>query len=391
MLQGQHADAQMALEAAAECLKREPGQCLSFSPSDVERETGWVLCHQGRLAEAKGRADRALELALGYEELEGVAGAHNLLARLHYWAGDHSASIESAQAALVIREQMGDVWGAAIMQTNLGVLFHRQGKWAQAESFLRQAIFVQQEIGDRQGVVLSTNNLGLLLVESGRFDEAMDWMNQTVGNLQRQDHPPAVVSQVYGNRGLLWLRMGQPDHAMADLERCRAAAERADNVDLRALSLAYLAEAHLFRHLRAQATELLRQSESLASTNSVPEIVAEIARIRSLVFKDEQDWLAALEANHERRPCIGKSGTAMKRHASRSMLPTSSWHGANRRAIVAWTDPRRPRCWKVWTCCAGWERRPMLPGRRRCWFGRAFMSPLGAHRIPDPGGDQWLR
>ena len=62
--------------------------------------------------------------------------------------------------------------------------------------------------------------------------------------LQRQDHPPTVVSYVYGNRGLLWLRLGQPEHALADLERCRAAAERADNDDLRALSLAYLAEAY---------------------------------------------------------------------------------------------------------------------------------------------------
>ena len=310
MLQGEHAAAQTALETAAEALRTDPGQCLSFSPADVERETGWVLCYQGRLAEAKGRADRALEVAIGLEELESVAGAHNLLARLHYWAGEHAASIDSAQAALEIREQMNDVWGAAIMQTNLGGLYHRQGKWAQAESFLRQAIFVQQEIGDRQGVVLSSNNLGLLLLESGRFDEAMDWMNQAVGNLQRQEHAPVVVSEVYGNRGLLWLRMGQPDHAVADLERCRAAAERAGNVDLRALSLAYLAEAHLLACLRGPAAELLWESESMAATNSVPEIVAEIARIRSLLFKDEQNWPAALKAIHEAQALYRQIGNS---------------------------------------------------------------------------------
>jgi predicted ATPase/class 3 adenylate cyclase len=310
MLHGQQTSAQTAFETAAECLRVDPGQCLSFSPSDIERQIGWVLCHQGRLTEAKHRADRALELASAQDELEAVAGAHNLLARLHYWAGDHPASIESAQAALAIREQMGDVWGAASMQTNLALVFHRQGKWAQAESYLRQAIFVQQEIGDRQGVVLSTNNLGLVLLESGRFDEAMDWMNQAVGNLQRQEHPPAVVSQVYGNRGLLWLRMGQLEHAMADLERCRAAADRADNVDLRALSMAYLAEAHLHGHLRARALEILRESESLAAVNSVPEIVAEVARVRSLILKDGQNWMAALKANREAQALYRQIGNS---------------------------------------------------------------------------------
>jgi adenylate cyclase len=310
MLQGQQADAQVAFETAAECLQREPGQCLSFTPSDIERQIGWVLCHQGRLSEAQRRADRALKLARGHDELEAVAGAYNLLARLHYWAGDHPASIESAQAALAIREQMGDVWGAASMQTNLGILFHRQGKWPQAESYLRQAIFVEQEIGDRQGVVLSSNNLGLVLLESGRFDEAMDWMSQAVGNLQRQDHAPAVVSQVYGNRGLLWLRMGQPEHAMADLERCRAAADRADNVDLRALSLAYLAEAHLSGRLSARAHEILEQSESLAAVNNVPEIVAEVARVRSLLLKDGQRWMAALKANQEAQALYRQIGNS---------------------------------------------------------------------------------
>ena len=106
-----------------------------------------MLCHQGRLDEAQSKAHRALEIADTSGELEALAGAHNLLARLNYWAGDHPASIENLQAALAFREQMGDIWGAASIQGNLGLLFHRQGKWAQAESFLRQAIFVQQEMG----------------------------------------------------------------------------------------------------------------------------------------------------------------------------------------------------------------------------------------------------
>ena len=294
--QGDYSEAIQALAGAGDRLLLHDG---AYNQSDVEREIGWVLCRLGKLEEAQEHAETALQLAQQDKDLTLIASAYNLLTPIHYWAGRWQAASTSATEALKIREQAGDIWGAASTQANLAILYHRLGQWDRAESLLRQALFVQQEIGDHPGFVLSSNVLGLLLLETGRFDEAMDSLNTAMALLERREVAPYLASQLYGNRGLLWLRLNNPDAARADLERCLDASEQAGNDDLQALALAYLAEAQLASGRHDPARELLAQSNSLAGEDGTPEICAEILRVESLVLTHERDWGAALTANHE--------------------------------------------------------------------------------------------
>ncbi len=293
-LQGDHAGAVAAFELSTKLL-----EAARYTLSDVEQEIGWVLCRQGKLGEARSHAEKALTLALEQANPRAVAGAYNLLTPVHYWAGRLNDAVESAREALAIREQIGDIWGAAGTQTNLAGIYHRLGRWEQAESLLRQAVFVRQEIGDHQGVVLSSNILGLLLIELGRYDEAMDWLEQAFATLQRQTVLPDFTSQLYGNRGLLWLRMGEPELARADLETCIDFADQVGNTDLRALALAYLAESWLNSAEIDRARDLIDEGSALCGDNGSPEIRAELLRVRSLLLKAEQRWVEAIQANRQ--------------------------------------------------------------------------------------------
>lgn len=295
---GDHAGAAGLFELAAGSLTGRSDSSRTFSNSDIEREVGWVMCRQGKLAQARAHAERALSLALDKSDKRAVASAYNLLTPVHYWAGRLPEAVKSAREALSIREQIGDIWGSASTQTNLAGLYHRLGHWEQAESLLRQAVFVRQEIGDHQGVVLSSNTLALLLLESGRFDEAMDWLEQALSALQKGEVSPDLASQLYGNQGLLWLRMNKPELALLNLEKCLSFAEQSGNDDLQALALVYLSEAHLSGGNPTLAQELLQTSAALAECGS-PEVRAEYLRVRSLLLKTECKWTEALDANRQ--------------------------------------------------------------------------------------------
>lgn len=307
-MQGTDVEAIAAFETASQVLQETPEQCSSFTLSDTEREIGWVMCRQGKLSDARVSAEKALDLAQHGSDVRAIASAHNLLTPIHYWSGRPGDAVANASEALAIREQIGDVWGAARAQTNLAHLYHRLGEWAQAESYLRQAIFVQQEIGDHQGAVLSSNNLGLLLCESGRFDEALDYQNQAIAALHEQRHPPTVASELYANRGLVWLRLGDVSRASSDFEQCLRSAKLAKNDDHSALALAYLAEARLAADEIPQAEALLDQAAELARASGSPEVRAEILRVESGIQKAKQEWSGALQANQQARELYRQVG-----------------------------------------------------------------------------------
>jgi adenylate cyclase len=299
--QGQPAEARAAFEAAAANLRDSAGSQpagVRVSQSDVEREIGWVLLGQGQLTEARTRAEAALRLALQQQATQAAGSAHNLLAGSHYWAGQLAESVASALRALAIREQLGDVWGAASTQSNLGGLYYKLGQWAQAESFLRQAIFVQQEIGDHYGLGGSWNMLGLLLLDSGRFEEALHSLNQSIATLRGQEQLPALALRHLA-RGQVWLRLGVASWATSDLERSLDAATQVKNDDVRALALAFLAEASLIENDLEPARARLQEAEGLAENSGSLETRAEVARVRSLLRKAENDWERALEANRQ--------------------------------------------------------------------------------------------
>jgi len=340
-------DATLATSALQSALALLNGGPAIYSRSDVEREIGWVFCRQGRMETAQEHALRALKLASDEQDRRALAGAYNLLIPIHYWAGRLPQAVESARQALTMRDQLGDVWGSASSQTNLAGLYYRLGRWDEAEPLMRQAVFVRQEIGDHQGVVLSANILGLLLLEAGRYDEALNWLEQAFAALEKQGAPPDLTSQLYGNRGLLWLRTGELTMARGDLETCLESAAKAGNRDLAALASGYLAETDLAEGKRVEAVRRLEEADA-SCAEGPPEVRAELLRVRSLAHRAYHEWAAAMEANGQALALYQQIGNRyelahlqlesaeldLARHAAQAGKPPSSEHVAELRHAI---------------------------------------------------------
>jgi tetratricopeptide (TPR) repeat protein len=90
----------------------------------------------------------------------------------------------------------------------LGNLFERLGDYARAEEAYRSAI----KINDRDGI--ASNNLAWLLAlqGSGKANEALELINNAI-------RAKPAVAEYLDTRGMIYLRMGDADRAIPDIER----------------------------------------------------------------------------------------------------------------------------------------------------------------------------
>lgn len=305
----EHRDLEEALDhflQADEILGRIPEAGYSYRETDVEREIGWVYYRLGQLSESLERAERALELALMEDYLEGEGSAHSLLAAIHFREGKLDRAVQHAESSLLTREHLGDVWKAASSQTTLGHLYHQIGRWKDAEKMLRQAIYVQKEIGDFNTLAGSWTNLGLLLLDKGDWDEALVCMDEAIRTLPKHDFPLATTNTFYINRGSVYHRLGYLSKAINDFEKGLRGSRDQRNDNLSKLSSTYLAEAHLNKGNYQIAQDYINDVK--ADHPGLKEFQAEFYRIHAYILKEEKDFSWALEENKKAQKIILEIG-----------------------------------------------------------------------------------
>ena len=297
-----------AFDGAHTALLEAPTQSNTYSESDIQRNIGWIMLESGKLDEAKSRAEKSLLLAKDKSDLTAMSYAYSLITAVHYWSGNWHEAVEAANNSLKIRESTGNVWGAASTQSSLGFIYYRMGDWKEAERILRQAIFVQQEIGDFRSLGLSWSNLGLLLLDSNKVDDALHSMNQALATLTGQDIPQIFEINYRINRGYIYIRMGNYDQSIFDLNFCIEKSREINMLDQLTLAQAYLAEANLGKSRSNEAKSILGSIMSENRSKISDEIWAEVHRVNSLIERNQHNWERSLQANQESKFLYQKLG-----------------------------------------------------------------------------------
>jgi len=282
---------------AATALDKDPNGPHSFHMTDIEREIGWVLFFDGKFSEGLPHALSALDLAKQEGRLDSEGSAHKLLSSVYFRTGQVQEAIASAENSLRIREKLCDAWGAASSQTALGYFYHQIGKWLLSEKMLRQAIYVQIEVGDKYNLASSWVNLGLLLLDKGQHDEALECMNEAVSILPIYDFPLSDVSMIHQNRGLAFLRSGNPDEAINDFEIGLENAQKQSNTDWIALANAYLADGFLDKGMIKKAEEMIKNALGIVDDKTSNEFKVEVYRVKSIISSAQGDFKDAYQEN----------------------------------------------------------------------------------------------
>ncbi len=146
--------------------------------------------------------------------------AIGLAQTLHrYFDGVHeTAGMTICQHALDAARHSGDRGAEARTLTTLGVIYGRQGRYAEAAECQQQAIGMAREAGDRLTEGWALGNLALIHDQQGRYPEAARCHRQALA-LCRELGDVTGEAVALSNLGLVYLRQGRYQRAASQMRQ----------------------------------------------------------------------------------------------------------------------------------------------------------------------------
>jgi class 3 adenylate cyclase/tetratricopeptide (TPR) repeat protein len=234
---------------------------------------------QGRYADARGWAERALAEAEAAHELKALAKAHAALHEVELWVGGPDAE-PHGETALRIFEQLGDLTEQAHLLNNMAVRGIFEGRWPDALLMLTRAAETFRRLGDASNAANADYNRAEVLVRQGRLDEALPLLQNTL-RVARAVGDEDLVARVRKEMGRAQSRAGDVPAGLILLEEARAELTRLrepqEVVDADIAS----AEAHLLAGRPEQALVLIEEAVTEAASVNAATFLPSAYRVQA--------------------------------------------------------------------------------------------------------------
>ncbi len=165
-----------------------------------------------------GRTRKVLLYALSPESLENrtqkeKADDYNDAGEMFYASGRYKTSESCFNNAMEIyqTENMVESKQAALVISNLGLLYHTTGRYSLADSFTRKAMNLRTKlVDDQKGLGASLNNLAVLYRDMGMYNESEENITKAVEIIKKangENSPPYAIA--LNNQGILYQTIGK--------------------------------------------------------------------------------------------------------------------------------------------------------------------------------------
>jgi class 3 adenylate cyclase/tetratricopeptide (TPR) repeat protein len=252
-----------------------------------------VRYRQGRHRECVRWAELATEEATSCDHWPGLAHALYVADLARTTLGVPSDG--SALRALAIYEEIGDYVGQGNVLNNMGIDAYVRGKWQEALDFYTRSAEMRERVGDVIGAATQQHNIAEVLSDQGLYEEAGE-LFAAARRTWLGAHYPIGLAQVVLSLGLLEVRRGERARAVEllgeALDRCRALGSKVYEFEVEVRLLEADVLAGEVDGAAARARDLLRRSKALGSG---ADLVATVLRLLG-VCEASGDAEAALEA-----------------------------------------------------------------------------------------------
>lgn len=117
---------------------------------------------------------RSLALKTELEDFEGQAEIHNNIGSIYSSRGDYEKAAAELEKGLELRRQIqSPEWLYIALYSNLGILYARQERWAEALDFGKKALQASENLGSPYDIAKAMFNLGKQDAEQGNRQSAL--------------------------------------------------------------------------------------------------------------------------------------------------------------------------------------------------------------------------
>ena len=185
------------------------------------RGAGVLAYMQGDYATARALVEHSLVLYRELGDGYGIADAQGNLGRTALRHGDYAGARAFLEASLALHAELGHTPGIANVQFTLGVILLRQGDYAAARARFETSLALNRELGNVEGIANALEELATVVGEQGDDGRQAALLDESLALYRRLGDRSGIAS-VLGHRGTgAWTR-GEYDRAQALLEESLA-------------------------------------------------------------------------------------------------------------------------------------------------------------------------
>ena len=193
-----------------------------------------AYCHRQlkSYGESIGLYDQALEK---WREIGSVSEQGFIfqgLGRVYYRNGDYDKALSAFQESLRLDREARDLAQQADALTGIGAVHFTRGDLSDALKAFEEARELSQSVGDTSGELLSEGNIAGIYTRRGQLQKAVETYTRLIGRVK-----PQGEGVLFNNLGAAYLDLGDPERALENYERSRAAYHAFQDTDGEAAAL----------------------------------------------------------------------------------------------------------------------------------------------------------
>jgi len=154
------------------------------------------------------------------------------LGRVYRQKGDDGEALAAFQEALRLEREARNVAQQANALTGVGAVHYARGDLSQALTAFEEARELSRSVGDTSGELLSESNIAVLYGRRGQLQKAVEIYARLVGRVK-----PQAEGLLFYNLGAAYLELGDPEKALENYQRSRAAYHATSDLDGEASAL----------------------------------------------------------------------------------------------------------------------------------------------------------
>ena len=235
----------------SEILGSEPGRAHAIR---IKANALHALGQYSAAVELHKEAVPLFEAAGEIEEIGRTLSASILSLNL---SGDYDAAFAAADRARSIFTELGDELRLSRLDINVGNVYYRQDRFADALTCYRRAYEGVIKHGNSEGIAAALSNLAISLIALGQFQEALESYQHAREHCEKNGMPLLVAQADYNIAYLYFLR-GEYSRAIDMLRSTRLRCNEIGDRYHYGLCNLDLSELYLELNLSAEAAELSR-------------------------------------------------------------------------------------------------------------------------------------
>src|SRR5262245_30555292 len=172
--------------------------------------------------------------------------------------GDYAQALRISQLAARVAERIRDRVGLGNALYDLGLIYDRQYRAAQARDCFQKSLAIFEEAADKKGKTRALLRIGLTYASQGRFDQAFEYYDKSLAiSVETEDR--SATALIFNYMGAANLNLGRYELSLELLQKSRALSEELNDKETMDLVFSNIAVDYIDQGRYSEALECLQK------------------------------------------------------------------------------------------------------------------------------------